>query len=128
MNPEGIKIIDAPPGTSCPVIAAVKDVDFVLLVTEPTPFGLHDLKLAYQLTQDLGLPAGVVINRDGLGDMGGSAFCATHDLAVLLRIPLDAELAGALASGIPLVDCAPRYRLQFQRLLAMTARAQKEPV
>ena len=127
-NPAELTIIDAPPGTSCPVVESIRGADYVVLVTEPTPFGLHDLKLAYQLTQDLGLPAGVVINRDGIGDMGVSAFCATHDLAVLLRIPLDAELAGALASGIPLVDCVPRYRLQFQRLLAMTVRAQKEPV
>jgi MinD superfamily P-loop ATPase len=126
--PDELTIIDAPPGTSCPVVETIRGVDFVLLVTEPTPFGLHDLRLAYQLTRDLNLPAGVIINRDGIGDERASDFCDEHDLPVLMRIPLDQNLAAALAQGRPLVDCAPQYRPQFQRLFEEITAGREEPV
>ena len=126
-HPDDLTIINSPPGTSCPVVATLRGADYVLLVTEPTPFGLHDLKLAWQLTQDMGLRAGVIINRDGIGDTGISDFCAANDLPVLLRIPLDRRLAAALARGVPLVDYAPRYRLRFQRLFGAILGGQTEP-
>jgi len=109
-------IIDAPPGTSCPVVETIRGADYVLLVTEPTPFGLHDLKLAYELTHELGLPAGVIVNRDGIGDSGVDSFCAEAGLPVLWRIPLDREIAEATAQGTPLVAVRPNYRSQLQRV------------
>ena len=109
-------VIDVPPGTSCPVVEAVRGADFVILVTEPTPFGLHDLQLAHELTSELGLPAGVVINRDGIGDQRVDEFCAREGLPVLLRIPLDREIAAGIARGIPLVVLKPEYESHFQQL------------
>lgn len=123
-----LTIIDAPPGTSCPVVESIRGVDYVLLVTEPTPFGLHDLRLAYQLTQDMNLPAGVIINRDGIGDERVGDFCAEHALPVLMRIPLDQKLAAALAQGIPLVDYEPQFRPEFLRLFEEITTGREEPV
>jgi MinD superfamily P-loop ATPase len=107
--PSETVIVDVPPGTSCPVVEAVRGADFVLLVTEPTPFGQHDLKLAFELTQELGLPAGVIINRDGIGDSGVDDFCFDARVPVLLRIPLDREIAEGLAQGSSLVAIRPEY-------------------
>lgn len=104
-----ITIIDAPPGSSCPVVESVRNADYVILVTEPTPFGLHDLKLAYELTRELGLPAGVIINRDGIGDQGVDDFCRQAGLPVLLRIPMDREIAAGIAQGMPLLSLRPNY-------------------
>ena len=67
-DPNKLTIIDAPPGTSCPVISAIRGTDVVLLVTEPTPFGLHDLKLARAAVRSLGIPAGLIVNRIGIGE------------------------------------------------------------
>jgi MinD superfamily P-loop ATPase len=115
-------VIDAPPGTSCPVVEAVRGADYVVLVTEPTPFGLHDLKLAYELTCELGLPAGVVINRDGIGDHDVDDFCARSGLPVLLRLPMDREIAAGIAQGIPLVALKPEYETPFQQLFQAVTR------
>lgn len=102
-------IIDAPPGTTCPVVESMRGADFVLLVTEPTPFGLHDLRLAAQVAQELGIPAGVVINRDGVGDTGVDDYCRETRLPILMRIPLDQRIAEGIARGIPLVHILPEY-------------------
>lgn len=126
-HPDVLTIIDSPPGTSCPVVDTIRGADYVLLVTEPTPFGLHDLRLAYQLTQEMHLPAGVIINRDGIGDAGVLEFCADHDLPVLMRIPLDEGLAKGLAQGIPLVKLRPDYLSRFRQMFKMIARRRKEP-
>jgi MinD superfamily P-loop ATPase len=115
-------VIDAPPGTSCPVVEAVRGADYVILVTEPTPFGLHDLRLAYELTCELGPPAGVVINRDGTGDQRVDEFCARAGLAVHLRIPLDREIAAGIAQGVPLVTLKPEYESHFQQLFQAVTR------
>jgi MinD superfamily P-loop ATPase len=114
-------IIDAPPGTSCPVAESVRDADYVLLVTEPTPFGLHDLKLAHELIGELGLPAGVIINRDGIGDQGVDDFCTQAGLPVLLRIPMDREIAAGIAQGIPLVTLKPEYHSLFKEIFVAIA-------
>jgi MinD superfamily P-loop ATPase len=111
-------IIDASPGTTCPVVESMRGADFVLLGTEPTPFGLHDLRLAVQVTQELGIPAGVVINRDGVGDTGVDDYCRETGLPVLMRIPLDQRIAQGIARGAPLIDVLPEYARQFRSLYA----------
>jgi len=111
-------IIDASPGTSCPVVESARGVDFLLLVTEPTPFGLHDLRLAAQVGRALNLPIGVVINRDGIGDNGVAEFCAAEGLPILLRIPFDRAIAAGIARGRPLVEICPEYTARFQELWA----------
>jgi MinD superfamily P-loop ATPase len=112
-------ILDASPGTACPVVESMRGADFVLMVTEPTPFGLHDLRLAVEVARDeLGLPVGVVINRDGVGDQGVDDYCATEGIPILMRIPLDRRIAEAYSDGGTLVEAMPEYREQFQNLYA----------
>ncbi len=114
--PKTDAIFDAPPGTSCPVIAAVRDTDMVLLVTEPTPFGLHDLTLAVDMVRDLQLPFGVVVNRMGSGDRRIQAFCEKQQIPILLEIPDDRRIAEAYSRGILMVDALPEYRSLFEDL------------
>jgi MinD superfamily P-loop ATPase len=111
-----IVILDAPPGASCPVVEALREVDFVILVTEPTPFGLHDLKLAFQLTQELNLPAGVIVNRDGIGDAGVDDYCRETGVPILMRIPFDRKIGEGIARGKTLVEIHPEYTERFQHL------------
>jgi MinD superfamily P-loop ATPase len=116
IDPANMAIIDVPPGTSCPVIEAVKESDFCLLVTEPTPFGLNDLKLAVEVAKELGIPCGVVINRDGVGDDKVDRYCQEQGIPVLLKIPLERRIASLYSQGISLVDGSPRWREEFLRL------------
>jgi MinD superfamily P-loop ATPase len=109
-------IIDASPGTTCPVVESMRGADFVLLVTEPTPFGLHDLRLAFQVARELSIPAGVVINRDGVGDTGVEDYCREVGLPVLMRIPLDQRIAQGIARGKTLISILPEYEEQFRDL------------
>jgi MinD superfamily P-loop ATPase len=109
-------IIDAPPGTSCSVVSAVNACDYCLLVTEPTPFGLNDLDLAFRMVKSLGIPAGVVINRCDLGYMGVENYCRQHNLPVLEKIPFDRELAEMYARGEPVVKTLPRWKNIFLNL------------
>jgi MinD superfamily P-loop ATPase len=119
----GVTILDASPGTSCPVVETMRGADFVLLVTEPTPFGLHDLRLAVQVARDeLGLPVGVVVNRDGVGDAGVDEYCAAEDIPILMRIPLDRRIAVAISDGKALVAVLPEYQSAFQDLYRQIAR------
>jgi MinD superfamily P-loop ATPase len=112
-----VTILDAAPGTSCPVVETMRGADFVLLVTEPTPFGLHDLRLTVKVARDeLGLPVGVVINRDGVGDSGVDDYCADEKLPILMRIPLDRRIAEAVSGGQALVEALPDYRSRFVEL------------
>ena len=104
-------IYDAPPGNACSVVETLEDSDFALLVTEPTPFGLHDLKLAVELARDeMGLPVGVVVNRFGLGDAGVEEYCAAAGVPVLARIPFDANIARAYSDGQLWTRALPQYR------------------
>jgi MinD superfamily P-loop ATPase len=105
-----------PPGTSCPVIEAVKGSDFCLLVTEPTPFGLNDLVLAIDTVKELSIPCGVVINRDGVGDSKVEEHCLEGDIPILLRIPLDIEIARLYSRGIALVEGMPHWQEAFLKL------------
>lgn len=114
---ERVAILDAPPGTACPVVETIRGADFVLLVTEPTPFGLHDLKMAVEVARDeMGLPVGVVINRDGIGDAQVDAYCAREGIPILMRIPHDRRIAQAHSDGLPLIEVAPAYRESFKEL------------
>jgi len=113
---DGIVLIDAPPGASCPVMAAIKACDFVCLVAESTPFGLHDLDLTVALTRALGLPTGVVVNRAGLGDDRVYRYCQKEDIPVLAQIPDDRRLAAAQAEGRLAIHAVPDLRDAFLSL------------
>jgi len=115
-NNEGTVIIDIPPGTSCPVVEAVKGSDFCILVTEPTPFGLNDLILAVETMRELDIPCGVVLNRAGVGDSKVEEYCLKENIPVLLTIPLDTEIARLYSKGIPLVEGMPEWKDNFRRL------------
>ncbi|MCK4766881.1 MAG: ATP-binding protein [Desulfobacula sp.] len=115
-DPNLVTIIDAPPGTSCPVIAAMNGADFVLLVTEPTPFGLHDLKLAVETVRILDLPHGLVINRAGLGNDDVKIYAEKENIPILMEIPFDKEIARIYSNGQMVVDKLPEYKLKFQDL------------
>jgi MinD superfamily P-loop ATPase len=115
-NPAETTIMDSPPGTSCPVVESIRGADFVLLVTEPTPFGLHDLRLAAQLTRELNIPAGVIVNRDGIGDTGVDGFCREAGLPIMMRIPLERVIGEGIAEGKPLTAIYPEYGDRFRHL------------
>ncbi len=110
-------ILDSPPGTSCPVIESVKDSDFVLLVTEPTPFGLNDLKLAVEMIRALSLPFAVVINRADVGDDQTGRYCEREGIDILAEIPDDREVAEAYSRGEMACEAIPRYRELYGSLL-----------
>ena len=113
---KGMVIIDVPPGTSCPVIEAVKGADFVLLVTEPTPFGLNDLKLAVGMVRELKLPFAVVINRSDLGDNRVHQYCLQESIKIILELPDDRRIAEAYSVGKMIVDVMPEYENEFAGL------------
>ena len=111
-----IVVLDSPPGASCPVVESVRGADFVLLVTEPTPFGLHDLRQAYELTQEVNIPAGVIVNRDGIGDTGVDEYCRESGLPILMRIPFAWEIGHGIAQGKSLLEIRPGYGDAFREL------------
>ncbi len=117
-------IRDAPPGSSCPVVECLRGADYALMVTEPTPFGLHDLRTAVEVARDeLRLPVGVVINRDGAGDSGVEEYCRETGIPILMRIPLDRRIAEACSEGLPIPSALPEYR---ERFLALYRRIEGE--
>jgi MinD superfamily P-loop ATPase len=117
-------IVDASPGTSCPVIEAVRGADFLLLVTEPTPFGLHDLKLAVEIAHKLQIPTGIVLNRCASNSSDNhysavvEAYAREQGLPILLRIPFERQIAEGIAQGMTLNEINPKYREQFQHLFS----------
>ena len=111
-----VQILDAPPGTSCPVIESIQDADFVVLVTEPTPFGLYDLKLAVGLMHKLQLPFGVVINRDGMGDTQVENYLEKEEIPVLARLPHSLEAATYYSKGQLLIHSIPEFAAEYERL------------
>jgi len=115
-HPDKVTIIDAPPGTSCPVIASMKGADFVLLVTEPTPFGLHDVKLAVGAVRILGIACGLVINRSDMGDDRLREYAGAEGIPILMEIPFDRKIAESYSRGELLVDVMPEWREKFVRL------------
>jgi MinD superfamily P-loop ATPase len=124
----GDVIIDAPPGTSCPAINAVLPSDLILLVTEPTPFGFHDFKLAHAAFAPLGKPMAAVINRAGLGDRSVQDFCRSRQLPILAEIPFDRRLAEAYSEGRILAEALPDMRTVFVELMtALRGLAEASP-
>ncbi len=115
-QPGQTTIIDCPPGTSCPVVIALRGADFLLLVTEPTPFGLHDLQLAVQVARELNIPSGVIVNRETGPYPDLERFCADQQLPILMRIPFERSIAEAIAQGKTLVEIHPEFKFQFQQL------------
>ncbi|MGD8238801.1 MAG: ATP-binding protein [Armatimonadota bacterium] len=107
IHPGALAIIDAPPGTACPMQESIEGSDYCILVTEPTPFGLSDLRAAVDTCRSLGVPCGIVINRDGVGDAGVEQYCEQEGLPVLLRIPQRREIAEAYSRGETLTQAFP---------------------
>jgi MinD superfamily P-loop ATPase len=111
-----LTIIDAPPGTSCAMVSAVRNVDYVLLVAEPSPFGLNDLELAVETVANLKINHGVVINRSGASDYLIEDFCKARKLSLLLKIPDQRIIAENLARSQTLIDTLPEYARVFDTL------------
>ena len=113
---EGTVILDAPPGTACSLVETVYGSDFCLLVTEPTPFGLHDLKITVEVVRQLGVPLGVVVNFSGIGDRGVYDFCEEQHIPIMMEIPFDRRIAELYSEGVPFVEAMPEWRRRFNRL------------
>ena len=116
-------IVDAPPGVSCPAVSAVMDADVIVLVTEPTPFGLYDLQLAHEAFLPLGRPMGIVINRAGLGEKKVYDFCHAENLPVWMEIPYDRGIAAAYANGRVVTSLSGKLRDQFAALAGQIRQA-----
>ncbi|MFO7677811.1 MAG: ATP-binding protein [Thermoplasmatota archaeon] len=113
IDPEKTVILDAPPGTASPVIETVYDSDYCILVTEPTPFGLHDLQASFYLLRKLYIPFGVIINREGIGDKKIEFFCQQQKIPVIMKIPNNKEIAHLYSQGIPFIENMPNWREKF---------------
>ena len=111
-----VAIIDAPPGTSCPVIHSIYGSDYCILVTEPTPFGLHDLRLMVDVVRALGIPFGVIVNKGGFGDRKVYEYCEKEGIRILLEIPFDKKIAEFYSKGVALVGGFPEWQKHFQAL------------
>ena len=118
-----VTIIDAPPGTSCPVIESIRDCDYVVLVTEPTPFGLNDLELAVEVVRALDLSFGVVVNRVGLNDQPMLDFCSEQNIPILAQFPDDRRVAEAYSRGQLICEALPDFKVRFSGLMAATESA-----
>lgn len=112
-----ITILDAPPGTSCPVVETVSDADFVILVTEPTPFGLHDLKITVELLQELKKPFGVVVNKAGIGNSDVYEFLKENEIELLGEIPFSKEFAQKYSSGELLKNIPEKLEIIYRRII-----------
>ena len=109
-------ISDGPPGIGCPVISSLSGADLALLVTEPTPFGLHDLQLAVGAVRILNIPAGLVINRSNMGDDRVKEFSEKEGIPILMEIPFDRKIAEAYSRGELIVDVLDGWKEKFQEL------------
>jgi len=117
INSQKIVILDAPPGTSCPVIETITNSDYCILVTEPTPFGLYDLKIAVEVVRLLKIPFGVVINKFGMVKNSLiEDFCKKEEIEILMKIPFERKIAEAYSKGKLLVELYPEWKNKFQSL------------
>lgn len=116
IDPEKTAIIDVPPGNACASVEAVEGSDFCILVTEPTPFGLHDLKYSVRMLNQQEIPYGVVVNRTGIGDDRVEKYCEKEEVPILMRIPNDREIAELYSEGVPFVKSMPGWREKFSEL------------
>ncbi|MGM0365339.1 MAG: (4Fe-4S)-binding protein [Actinomycetota bacterium] len=112
-----LTIIDCPPGTSCSMVFSVKDCDYCILVTEPTPYGLNDLELSIEVLKDLKKPFGVIINRDGIGDGKVEKYCLDNNVKILAKIPNDAQIAKHYSRGESIIDYDESYREKFENIV-----------
>ena len=113
---KALKLFDSPPGTSCPVIEAVKNADFVILVTEPTPFGLHDLKLAVDTLKELKIRFGVVVNRHGIGNDDVVNYCMNKNIDLIAKIPNSRRIAELYSRGELIYQKIPEVKHQFEEI------------
>jgi MinD superfamily P-loop ATPase len=116
LDPQAVNIVDSGPGTGCAVMTTVQGSDVCLMVTEPTPFGLHDLLMAVKMAEALGVPSLVVVNKDVPGDNEVKSFCAEHGLEIALSIPFSMQIARLTSRGINLVDADGEWRRRFYSL------------
>ena len=116
MKSDKTVLIDAPPGTACSLVASVHKTDYCILVTEPTPFGLYDLKITVQVLKNLGVPMGVIINRAGIGDKKVYEYCEKENIPLLMEIPFDKKIAELYSRGIPFVTEMPEWKEKFQKI------------
>ncbi len=117
LSDEKTVIIDAPPGTSCPVVSSLYGSDYCILVTEPTPFGLHDLGMMVEVVKEMGIKSGVMINRAGIGSAPIKEFCESEEVPILMEIPMERRIAELYSRGIPFVKPMPEWRSRFAELL-----------
>jgi MinD superfamily P-loop ATPase len=111
-------LIDAPPGTSCPVIASVYKSDYCILVTEPTPFGLYDLRMTVEVLREIKVPFGVIVNRTGIGDRKVYEYCEKEKIPILLEIPFNKRIAELYSQGVPFVSETPTWKGRFRSLFS----------
>lgn len=111
---DSIVVLDAPPGASCSVVETLRNVDFVLLVAEPTPFGVHDLKQMMGIVTEMGIPAGVIINREKSSFSPLEDLCSDFHVPILMHIPFDRQIAAGLAEGQSLIEINPNYSQRLQ--------------
>lgn len=114
LKPDGNVIIDSPPGTSCPFVETVRGSDFCILVTEPTPFGLHDLRIAVEVLRKIAIPFGVIVNRAGIGDQSLYDYCRTENIHILLEIPYRRRIAELYSKGVPFSMEMPEWEEKFR--------------
>ncbi|MDD2284873.1 MAG: 4Fe-4S binding protein, partial [Paludibacter sp.] len=115
-KPTDLVLMDAPPGTSCPFIQTVNLADYVILVTEPTPFGLSDLKQSVETLKSMGKRYGVIINRAGLGDEGVFNYLEQEKISLLMSIPFDREIASVYSTGKLLTNEFLEWKAKFREL------------
>ena len=127
---EGLTLLDSPPGTACPVVETVDGCDFCLLVTEPTPFGLHDLEITVDVVKQLKVPLGVVVNFAGVGGKGVYEFCNRENIPILMEIPYDENIAKLYSMGIPfsreLKEWMPRFQSLLEKIEDITIEANSD--
>lgn len=121
-----LTIFDCPPGTSCPVVASVEGVDFVILVTEATPFGLYDLKLAVEMLEKLKIPHGIVLNRSDKNDFLIENYAQEKSIEILSKIPLNKTIAEVYSRGKILLECNPEFEIYFEPLLKILQRGNEK--
>jgi MinD superfamily P-loop ATPase len=126
----GINILDSSPGTACPVVETIKDVDLCVLVTDPTPFGINDLKLAVAMSRDVGQEPVVIVNRAEYGDENLKEYCRLENLEIMGEIPDDRKIAEIYSTGNIVVDKLPQYRELFENITSklMKIAQEKRPV
>jgi len=117
MKKEGLIVLDSPPGAACPVVESVIDSDYCIMVTEPTPFGLHDLEVATEVVMQLKIPLGVVVNFAGIGDRGVYEFCNKKGIPIIMEIPYERRIAELYSKGVPFIVEMPEWKTRFQEIL-----------